>query len=310
MKIAVIFVGALHDKGFNASALKGAERMAAEGVADIEIVSGVTYDNDEIRACMTEVLPRVDGFVLVGGQGNAVAPDLAASWPDRRFAIVQGMRCGANLASYDVRQEESAFLAGCLAARMTATGTVGHLSGHRVRPGLKGRAGFVAGARYIAPEIEVLTAFCGTQDDSEIVEHWTQGQIDAGADVIFTMLNGARDGATAACRRLGARQIGNALDWVAVDPEVFIASAMARIDIGVERAMRDMVAGTTPSEIVELGLAAGDLVALSAAPDVPRSVLDEIEMIASRIRTGEITIPDTYDGPEFAPEDAACATTG
>ena len=52
---------------------------------------------------------------------------------------------GPNLASYEVLQEQSAYLGGVLAALTTRTGVVGHMSGIRVRPGLKGRAEAVAG---------------------------------------------------------------------------------------------------------------------------------------------------------------------
>lgn len=306
MEIAVFFVGEVHDAGFNASALAGAEAAAAAGQAEITVISGVSYDQAEIRARMAAALEACDGLVFIGGQGNLATPDIAAANPGKRFAIVQGNRTGPNLASYDVRQEESAFLAGCLAARLTQTGTVGHLSGHRVPPGLKGRAAFVAGVALAAPEVRVLTGFCGTQDDSAVTEAWAAAQIEAGADILFTMLNGARAGAIRACRAAGVRQIGNALDWVARDPAVFAASAIARIDIGVERAIADMVAGRTPAEVVEFGLADGAFVSLVLNEAVPAVLAAEMETIATRIRAGDITIPTGYDGPEFTPAEAPC----
>ena len=52
--------------------------------------------------------------------------------------MTQGLVQGSNLSSYDVLQEESAYLAGVLAALTTRTGVVGHMSGIRVPPGLKG----------------------------------------------------------------------------------------------------------------------------------------------------------------------------
>ncbi|MGY3437398.1 MULTISPECIES: BMP family protein [unclassified Marinovum] len=299
MKIAVFFVGEVRDAGFNASALAGAEAAAAEALAEISIVSGVRYDHDEIRARLAEVVPEVDGLVFIGGQGNIATPEIADQYPDKTFAIVQGKRTGPNLASYDIRQEDSAFLAGALAARTTKTGTVGHLSGHRVPPGLKGRAAFVAGVKHANPDVQILTGFCGTQDDSAVTKAWADAEIAAGADIIFTMLNDARSGAIEACRNGGVRQIGNALDWVDVDPEVFIASAMARIDLGVKAAITDMVAGVTPGEIVELGLADGDFVSLSMGADVPEATRDYIAGLAEDIRTGTLAVPNDYDGPEF-----------
>ncbi len=309
MRIAVFFIGELHDAGFNASALAGVRNATDAGLAEIEVVCGVPYDQPAIRLRMADVLARNDGLVFVGGQGDKVTPDLAAACPDKRFAIVQGRMTGPNLASYDVRQEESAFLAGCLAAEVTRSGTVGHLSGHRVRPGLKGRAAFVAGVRHTDPEIRVLTGFCGTQDDNAVAGTWTAAEIEEGADVIFTMLNGARQGAIDACRSFGVRQIGNALDWVAGDEEVFVGSAIARIDLGVERAISDMASGHVPTEIAGFGLADGDYVALSTAPSVPTGVTVRIKTTARLIREGEIVVPDNYDGPEFRPNSVTCAST-
>lgn len=301
MKIAVIFVGEIHDDGFNASALKGAERGASEGLADISIVSGISYDHAVIGKRMVEAAEEHDGLVFIGGQGNLVTPQVAADWPDKKFAIVQGEKTGPNLASYDVRQEESAFLAGALAARLTKTGTVGHLSGHRVKPGLKGRAAFAAGVAFADPSVHLLTGFCGTQDDAEIAGQWASAQIDAGVDFMFTMLNGARTGAIAACHQRGIRQIGNALDWVQADPQVFVASAIARIDFGVKHAIVDMVEGVARPDVVEFGLADGDFVSLSMGRDVPEAIAEEILEIEQAIRAAEIVISSDYSGAEFEP---------
>ncbi len=306
MRIAVVFVGDIEDAGFNASALAGATAAGADGRAEITIVSDLSYDQSEIRARMAEVLPSHDGLVFIGGQGNLATPDMASDWPAKRFAIVQGNRTGANLASYDVRQEDSAFLAGCLAARLTKTGTVAHLSGHRVPPGLKGRAAFAAGVAHIDPAITLLTGFCGTQDDSAVTYRWASALAAAGADILFTMLNGARDGAIKACRDAGIHQIGNALDWVARDPDIFVASAIARIDIGVRRAIEDMVLGNLPAHVVEFGLAEGDFVRLSLGSSVPHDIAAQMDGVADDIRAGRTVVPTAYDGHEFEMEDAPC----
>ena len=131
-------------------------------------------------------------------------------------------------------------------------------------------------------------------------------EIAAGVDVLFTMLNGARRGAIEACRAGGARQIGNALDWVETDPEVFLASALARIDLGVERAISDMVAGQVPPGIVEFGLGEGDVVSLRLGADVPEPAREAVAQAAADLRAGRIAIPDSYEGPEFTPERVAC----
>lgn len=302
MRIAVFFVGTLHDRGFNAGALVGARAAAERRLADIRIVEGVPYDQEAIGAELRRLMPACDGVVFVGGQGNLTVPVIAREFPDKRFAIVQGERTGTNLASYEVRQEDSAFLAGYLAARLTRTGILAHLSGHRVAPGLKGRAAFVAGARLADPEVGLLTAFCGTQDDDAVTREWAAAQIAAGADILFTMLNGARGGAIEACETGGARQIGNVLDWCAERPDVFVASATARIDLAVERAIADMATGAPPPlEVVRFGLAQGPFASLVMGGDVSESVRKEIAAVAEALAAGDIEIPHHYAGPEFAP---------
>lgn len=317
MKIAVFFVGELHDSGFNSSALAGAEAAAKFEQADISIVSGIRYDQDEIRNNLTDTATKVDGIVFVGGQGDLSVPEIARSCPDKQFAIIQGKNLGSNLSSYVVLQEISAFLAGCLAALSTKTGKVAHLSGHRVTPGLKGRAAFVGGVKHVGKDVEVLTGFCGTQDDNRITRAWTDGQLKQGADIIFTMLNGARQGAIDACRNQGAKQIGNALDWCHVDPELFIGSAIARIDLAVMEAIDNMLQHKTPGHVVEFGLqnqrtmptlvhAHSAYVSLSLSPNVPQPVRRYLLRTTDLLKDGSIGVPADYAGPEFTLETEPC----
>jgi basic membrane protein A len=84
---------------------------------------------------------------------------------------------------------------------------------------------------------------------------------------------------------------------------------MARIDLGVERAIHDMVAGEIPSEVVELGLADGDYGHLTLRKDVAPEIRARIDQIAVMVRNKQITIPDDYTGPEFQPETGLCIAT-
>lgn len=302
MKLAVFFVGALHDTGFNACALEGAEAACDLPGAEIEIVSGTPFDPDAMTQALADAAARSDGVIFIGGQGNKVAPVVAARFPDRAFAVVQGEVTGPNIASYDVLQEHSAFLAGCLAAKMTQSGVVGHLSGHRVTPGLKGRAAYAAGVAHVNPGVKIVTGFCGTQDDSVVTELWAKGIAGQGVDILFTMLNAARNGATRACLATGMRQIGNVGDWTARDPEVYLASAIARIDLGVLRAATDLLSGRSPEKVVHIGIT-DQAVRLAMAPNVPPSVAAEVMRIADELAIGSTVVPTVFEGIEFSPTD-------
>lgn len=306
MNIAAFFVGELHDHGFNASALLGVEQIRAAGEHQIELVSGVPYELESMRERLEQSAQQAELVLFIGGQGDRVTPEVAALYPEVQFAVIQGSVMASNVSSYEVCQEQSAFLAGVLAASESRSGVVAHLSGHRVKPGLKGRAAFVAGVQFANPEVEVLTAFCGTQDDNHITQHWAEAQFAAGADILFTMLNGARAGAIEACKTHRAKQIGNAMDWCTVLPEVFIASAIARIDVAIHQAVADASKGRMPAHKTRFGLEHDQAVCLKCCDAIKARSRNQLEAAEQALSQGLISLPHDYSGAEFSlPESAA-----
>lgn len=299
MKISAFFVGELHDNGFNASALVGVEAEQSNGRHEIDVISGIPYDQTIMAARLSDVAEQSDFVIFIGGQGDNVMPKIAGSHLDKRFAVIQGSVDGPNLFSYEVKQEQSAFLAGIFAAHFTKSGVIGHLSGHRVKPGLKGQAAYVAGAKSANKDVSILTSFCGTQDDCDITRAWAGAQISDRADVIFTMLNGARDGAIDACRTAGVHQIGNAMDWCAEAPDVFVASAIARIDTAVRLAIEDASTAVSHTDKIEIGLNDGDAVYLRLCDAIGDDLRTTVEAAENALKAGDYVIPETYDGPEY-----------
>jgi basic membrane protein A len=214
--------------------------------------------------------------------------------------VSQGNVIGANLASYEVLQEESAFLAGALAGWATRTGTVGHMSGIRVVPGLKGRAAFAHGVAHANPAVRLLTNFSGNQDDNALSKRIATAMIDGKADIIFTMLNAGRMGAIEACRELGAKQIGNVRDWVVAEPDVFIASAVADSGAAVLRAVEDLIRGAVATNtVVKIGLARPEAVRLTMSATLNEDIRKRVDALARQIEAGEVEVPTTWNGSEF-----------
>ncbi|WP_137893478.1 BMP family protein [Ramlibacter sp. 2FC] len=302
LSVGALFAGNVNDRGFMEAGWRGLERARVELGVKTSHIDSVQPRKELLAAALTRLAESgVDLVVAHGGQNNEACAEVAARFPRAKFVVTQGAVTEANLASYDVLQEESAYLAGVLAALSTRTGVVGHMSGIRVRPGLKGRAAYAAGVRATNPNVKLLTNFSGNQDDNPLSHRVASAQIAAGADVIFTMLNAGRDGVTEACREKGRRQIGNVIDWVQADPKVFVGSAMADVGIGVFESVRELQAGSFPAgKIRKVGLANPQAVRLSMAPDVPAEVRARIARVAEDIVAGRIHVPESYDGPEFA----------
>ena len=286
--------------GFNEAAIQGAERAARAGHAlQAEwIAASDPAARAERIAQLCNANP--DLIIVHGGQGDAPVAEMDPHVPRTLFAITQGCHTAENVASHEILQEHSAFLAGVLAGLRAGDGRAAHLSGERVRPGLKGRAAFADGVRRAVGR-DPLTGFCGNQHDPELGAAWTHALAAQDARVLFAMMDGGRDGVTRACRQAGVWQIGNVLDWVARDPEVYLASALADSGLCVERAAADHAAGALAvGRITRFGLEAEASLRLVLGAQVSaheRGVLDDW---SGRLAAGEIEIAARYDGEEFA----------
>ncbi|TMV46821.1 BMP family ABC transporter substrate-binding protein [Paenibacillus mesophilus] len=300
-KVAALFPGKARDGGFMEAGLNGLLKARDQLGVEISYVEQIKPETGAITEALRELAEgKPDLIVSHGGQANAAAQTVAKEFPNIKFVVTQGSVTGKNLSSYQVLQEESAWLAGAAAGMLTKTNIVGHISGVRVTPGLLGRAAFADGLKYTNPTATFLTTFNGNQDDPAVARKAAEAEIAAGADIIFTMLNAGRIGAIEACRENGVFQIGNVRDWYADAPDVFIASAIADSSQTVYSAISDLVGKDWEGGVIKkIGIDNPDAVRLALAPTVPQEVADKIAELSKKLASGEIKINLTYDGPEF-----------
>lgn len=306
LTVAMVLPGDVDDDGFVQSGDEALSTIEGELDAETRSIDGVASETESLSAAIRERAAEGPDLLIVhGGQGSGAAADVAPEYPDVAFAVTQGSVTGPNLASYVVLQEQSAFLAGAAAGLLTESDVVGHISGIRVPPGLKGRAAYAAGVAHTNPDATLLTTFAGDQDDADLARRVAEAQIEQGADLIFTMLNAGRSGAIAAADEHGIELFGNIGTWYPEHPETFAGSAVADVGIGAIAAAREFANGDWQAgRIVEIGLEEPEAARLSLAPDVPDDVRERVDSLAERIVAGELAVDTDYDGPEFDPLDA------
>lgn len=295
-RIAAVFFGRPGAGSFNQAGLAGVARAADR----LGVAPETVWEPDPAQRAETlaRAASRADLVIAHGGQGEAGVVLVAPSFPDVAFAVTQGRISGPNIACFEVLQEQSAFLAGALAGWWMPGRVAAHLSGERVAPGLRGRAGFAAGLAHARPEALLLTGFCGDQHDPALAARWTAAQAAAGAAVQFAMLDGGRSGAIAACRAAGMRAIGNVRDWTREDP-VFLASAVADNGVAIEAAIAAFLGGRFADR--RLGLEQPEAVRLALAPEVGRDLAARIETLGAAILAGRVVVPESYGGTEWSP---------
>jgi basic membrane protein A len=300
--VGALFAGRIDDGGFMESGYRALIQAAADFGLSTTYTQGIAPQPQALIEALRALAHNGAAMVIAhGGQNDAAARAVASEFARTAFVVTQGSVCAPNLSSFEVCQEQSAFLAGVAAARLTRTGVVGHMSGIRVRPGLLGRAAYVAGVTAENPETRILTTFCGTQEDVMRARKVAELQIGAGADVIFTMLNTAVTGVTAACRDLGAKQIGNVRDWVAIDPEVFVGAAIADVGAGVYESCAAYAQGYWQGgQIRRVGVENPQAVRMRLSAAAPPEVVAAVANWCSMLSAGRVVIPAEFDGAEFA----------
>lgn len=301
LRVAAVLFGPEGQGSFNESGLRGAQKAMAQGYAvDVYWIAPLEA---AARAQAMEPLctQGYDLIVAHGGQGDGPVALLSACYPAQAFVVTQGSFEAPNVARYEVLQEQSAFLAGVLAALTSKTHAVGHFSGEKVPPGLRGRAAFAHGLRAAGFEGLFATQFCGHQHQPD----WAHACVSATAqatqiDVLFAMIDGGRPGVSQACREHAIWQIGNVLNWVERDQEVFIASAICDSGAAIAEAINDYVKGQLAlGGYRSFGLEYPELVRLELAPWVDESVRQQIARWQQRIVAGEVSIQTDYSGAEY-----------
>ncbi|MCW7947235.1 ABC transporter substrate-binding protein [Streptomyces hygroscopicus] len=187
-------VGGKGDQSFNDAAYAGfqkAEKDFGVGGRDVEPQDN---ESDADKAQRLETLAK-SGYNPVIGVGFAYAPavkEAAAKYPKVTFGIIDDNTIQAkNVADLVFHEEESSYLAGVAAAKVTKKNHIGFIGGVDVPLIHKFEDGFVQGAQSVNPKIKIekqyltQTAQEGGFSSPDKGENAANGQIDAGADVVY-----------------------------------------------------------------------------------------------------------------------------
>ena len=189
-------VGRVNDRSFNQSAWQGVleacEQLGGEEGKDCKYIE--TRDAKDYADNIGQfVEAEFDVVVSVGfalGEATAAA---AAENPETFFIGVDQFQGEPqpNLAGLIFNEDQSGFLAGALAANLTQSGTIASVLGtDLVPPVVAFGEGFIAGAKHIKPDVNVITTYHPGEISQAFTDpEWgaatTKQAIDKGADVIF-----------------------------------------------------------------------------------------------------------------------------
>ena len=308
LKVGIVYdVGGRGDLSFNDMAYAGLQRARREfgdrlEVRDLEPTAGGENREELLRLLAGE------GYHLIFGIGFLFTDSIrrvAQEFPDARFGLVDGVIEGlderSNIVSLTFREHEGSFLVGAAAGLKTETHRIGFVGGMKIPLIEKFEAGYIAGARYVKPAVEVYSDYAGTTGeafrDPVRGRELALAQYDRGADIIYHASGGTGIGVFEAAVARNRLAIGVDADQSLTVNETqrqhILTSMVKRVDVAVFETIRALVAGRFQGGARTFGLAEDGVG--YAVNDYNRSLLADIqprlEDLRRRIIAGEIDVP-------------------
>jgi basic membrane protein A len=291
LKVALALAGPVNDMGWNASAYEGL--MEAQKLFDIE----TAYQENVQQSDMEEVFRNyaLSGYDLIIGHGFQFGDALqkvSEEFPDIKFVVTSSdIFKEPNFASVNLDNWQKGVLAGSVAALLTETNTIGYIGGQEIPPIKFTAEGFETGAKYINPDINILSTFTGSFDDVNKAKEVALAMISEGADIIMANANQAGLGPIEACQEKGILSIGSNQDQNEIAPDTVVTSAIQSSPILVKFLVEKVLMGEFEPKFYNLGVAEQ---AVYLAPwhgfedKIPQEVKDKIAEITADLAAGKI----------------------
>jgi basic membrane protein A len=298
--------GGVDDHASNQAAWEGVEQARLIGMADwtayIESAESRDY-GENIRFFASH---DYDAIVTVGSRLTEATRLAAERYPHIYFIGVDQVQPPeaeplANLASLAFPEDQLGFLAGALAARMTATGKVGAVLASDAWTSMRHYGeGFRAGAAHADPQVQVVVLYHNEVEASRSLDDLEWGAlsanelVDAEVDVLFAAGGQTAAGALQGGAARGVYVIGAEVDQYPLQPAArprLLTSAVKQITPGVIV----LVSAAHEAQAGKAGFPSGNLPGgVDLAPyhetvaQVPAAIQQEMLALRDGLETGTI----------------------
>ena len=292
-KVALAIPGSKTDGGWSQKAYDGLLMIEEELDAEISV-------NENTKPSDYEKVFRdfaKSGNKIVIGHGfefGDAAKAVADEFPDTYFIVTSStVTNGKNLGSVSNFNLQAGFLQGALAALMTKTNTVGGIIGTEIPTFKRSLGGFELGAKYINPNIKILSAVIGTKDDANKDKEQALVFIAQGADVIMYSANAAGRGVAVASEEKGTYAIASISGEFDTYKNSLIASTKVEMSKSILVVAEKIHEGSYKAQSNMYGVKEG-IVDLIYSPTleskIPKDVKDKMDDIKDKLTSGDIDV--------------------
>lgn len=247
-------------------------------------------------------------FVISYGFEDTLA-EYADKYPEKIFVnldtIVENE--GKTITSIDFIEEESAFLAGVVAAMVTTDTSIPNINEEKLIGAVGGDVDPVVnafifayenGAKFIDPEVKTERKYLGDWEDTAKAKQSALQLYDLGADIVFQIASAAGMGVLQASEERGLYSIGVDTNQNAIVPGHVVASDIKDVGMAILNVFKTIDDKTyVPGEVLSYGLEtkAVDVVFEGNSDILPQSIIDKVDTLRQDIIDGKLEV-EIYTG--------------
>ena len=292
LKVALLTPGPISDAGWSALAYEGLQGVKTELGAEVQNQEAT---GPKIKDAMKAYANQ--GYDLIFGHGyeyNEVGVALAKDFPKTVFISSSGGGTAPNAGAFRFGLEESFYVAGAMAAKMSKSHVLGMVGGPNVPSIESTLKAFEAGAKSVDPKVVVKKTYTNQNADIPAAKNATLAMIAEGADFIIHQANAAAQGVFDACKEKNVYAFGSNADQNANPSGIVIASAVISAKPAFIALAKDVQAGTYKGSVKTVTWKDGAIdyvINPKLADKVPADVKTFVDDLIAKIKSGAVTVP-------------------
>lgn len=290
--------GSINDQSFNQSTWEGLQQAKKEFSIETKYLES-QQESEYIQNIETFIDQDVDLIIGVGYQFKDTIEEASESYPDQKFAILDETYedIPANVVPVLFKEEEGAYLAGAVAAKMSKTKNIGFIGGMPSPAVVRYQYGYRAGAENTDSTVKVNEQYANSFSDAAKGKSIAKQMHSSNVDIILTAAGAVGNGSIEAAKESGKYAIGVDRDQRDLAPENVITSVLKKLNIASYNLAKDLAEGNYRGGVEKVyGLKEG---AVGLADNIekfaPREVLDYVDEITKKIINGDIKVPRTEE---------------
>lgn len=290
----VLGEGSVNDQSFNQATWEGLQQAKEDFGIEVKYLES-KQESDYIPNIETLIDEDMDLIIGVGYQLKDSIQSSAENYPDKKFAILDETyeNIPKNVIPVVFNEQESAYLTGIIAAKMTKTNKVGFIGGLPAPSVVRYQYGYKYGVENTNKDVEVYEQYANTFTDQAKGKAIAKQMHASGVDVILGAAGDCGTGAIEAAKENNKYAIGGDRDQRDLAPDNVIVSALKKLNVASYSLAKMIVEDTFEGGVEKVyGLKEGG-VGLPEDLDrlIPKDVVDYVTEQAKKVVSGEIKVP-------------------